>query len=98
MLDPCLSNDKSVNLHASRWHLHIIGLREIGVWVINIFLELPPPPTRGGMCPQGGGYGKFQKKHTVVEANWSLLTVVSTLLPLLEIILRVVVVLVVCWS
>ena len=36
LLDPYLSNDKSADLRARRWCLHVIG-RAIWVWVLNKF-------------------------------------------------------------
>ena len=59
LLDPHLSNDKSADLRARRWCLHLIG-RAIGVWVLNIYFRSSPP--QGGGCVPSQGYERFEKK------------------------------------
>ena len=68
--DQCLSNDKSADLRAKRWCLHVIG-RALGVWVLIFFNELSPHKV-GDVSP-GRGCVTLWGKHTAVETNWLLL-------------------------
>ena len=77
LLDPYVLNDKSADLRARRWCLHVIG-QALGVWVVIFFKEFSPHKV-GDVSPVRGMRGS-RKKHTVVETNWLLLllnTIVS---------------------
>ena len=52
-------------------HKGVAGNRGVGDEMF--FLNFPP---QGGGCVPSQGYERFEKKHTVVEANWLLLNVI----------------------